>query len=330
MGLPALLKTRGLSHRMGKAPRDPLDAAAALLEAGDATGAAPLLRTLDADPHACLGLGTATDDASVKKAYRSRALRFHPDKNAWDSTALFQALGWAFERLETVETRRAFAAEKAPPARVPTEAADRKAQQRKANAAKRAWQRAVGETLDVCAKNDRRSSEALATQGKARQRRLQSAEAARNRHADQASSRRTSDFAAHRRVLRERALRRGEAAPRQSFFEAKKAAAPPLEKRDPTRVVATFGKGPMGLELEAKTAPDGDEACVVASVAGAAAKLNVRKGDTLVKVNEDDVRGYAFAKCVAFVRKATESGGPRVLAFFRPRVRRAPATSVIV
>lgn len=313
---------------MAKAPRDPLDAAAALLAAGDATGAAPLLRTLDADPHACLGLGTATDDASVKRAYRSRARRFHPDKNAWDSTALFQALGWAFERLETVETRRAFAAEKAaPPARVPTE--DRKARQRKANAAKRAWQRAVGETLDVCAKNDRKTAAALTTQSEARQRRLRSAAAARNRHADQASSRRTSDFAAHRRVLRERALRRGEAAPRQSFFEAKKAAAPPAAKRDPTRVVATFGKGPMGLELEAKTAPDGDEACVVASVAGAAAKLNVRKGDTLVKVNGDDVRGYAFAKCVAFVRTATEAGGPRVLAFFRPRVHRAPAGVIL-
>ena len=66
-------------------------AARALLEAGaDATA---LLKRLDADPYACLGLSKTTDDAAVKKAYKKRALRFHPDKNSWDSTELFQALG---------------------------------------------------------------------------------------------------------------------------------------------------------------------------------------------------------------------------------------------
>ena len=93
-----------------KKKADPLDAAAAKLEAGaDATS---LLKQLDADPYACLGLSpTKADNAAVKKAYKKRALRFHPDKcTSWDSTEVFQALGWAFERLETLEKRRAFAA----------------------------------------------------------------------------------------------------------------------------------------------------------------------------------------------------------------------------
>ena len=91
---------------------DPLDLAAKRLQ--DGADATKLLKQLDADPYACLGLSKTTDDASVKKAYRRRALRFHPDKcTSWDSTELFQALGWAFERLETSEKRRAFAAERA-------------------------------------------------------------------------------------------------------------------------------------------------------------------------------------------------------------------------
>ena len=94
---------------------DALDAAARRLQNNE--DATTLLKQLDADPYACLGLSpTKADDAAVKRAYKKRALRYHPDKNAWDSTELFQALGWAFERLETVERRRAFAAEAAPAA----------------------------------------------------------------------------------------------------------------------------------------------------------------------------------------------------------------------
>ena len=82
----------------------------------------------------------------------------------------------------------------------------------------------------------------------------------------------------------------------------------------------------MGLELAAKTASDGDEACVVASVSGAAQEQGVRKGDTLVSVNGDDLRGHGFDRCVAFVRRAREKG-PCVLAFYRPR-RRASSSGV--
>ena len=307
---------------------DPLDAAAKRLQ--DGADATALLKQLDADPYACLCLSKATaDDAAVKKAYKKRALRYHPDKNKWDSTELFQALGWAFERLETSERRRAFAAERAPSASSsgPTEADDREARQRRAKAAKRAWQKAVGETLAMNTRSDRRSAETLEIKGKARQRRLQSVDEERRRTLDRASQRRTSDFAAHRRVLRERRARRGEAVVegRTSFFE--KPVTRETEESDPTRIACTFEAGPMGLELAAKTAPDGDEACAVASATGAAADLGVRKGDTLVSVNGDDLRGHGFDRCVAFVRRAREKRGSSVLVFYRPR-RRASSSGV--
>ncbi len=307
---------------------DPLDAAAKRLQ--DGADATTLLKQLDADPYACLGLSpTKADDAAVKRAYKRRALRYHPDKNAWDSTELFQALGWAFERLETSEKRRAFAAEAAAPSAsnaAPTEDDDRQAREKRAKASKRAWQKAVGETLEMNNRKDRRSAETLELKGKARQRRLQSVDEERRRKADQASLRRTSDFAAHRRVLRERRARRGEFVEeeRTSFFEKPTVQ---TEKADPTRIACTFGEGPMGLELAAKTASDGDEACVVASVTGAAQEQGVRKGDTLVSVNGDDLRGYGFDRCVSFVKKARERTGPCVLAFYRPR-RRASSSGV--
>ena len=306
---------------------DPLDAAARRLQNNE--DATSLLKQLDEDPYACLGLAKATaDDAAVKKAYKKRALRFHPDKNAWDSTELFQALGWAFERLETADKRRAFAAEAAAPSAsaAPTEDDDRQAREKRAKASKRAWQKAVGETLELNNRKDRRSAETLEIKGKARQRRLQSVDEERRRKADRASQRRTSDFAAHRRVLRERRARRGEFVEeeRTSFFEK------PLvqtEKSDPTRIACTFEAGPMGLELAARTASDGDEACVVASVTGKAQEQGVRKGDTLVSVNGDDLRGHGFDRCVAFVKKAREKRGSSVLVFYRPR-RRAASSGV--
>ena len=45
---------------------DPLDAAAQRLQ--DGADATSLLKQLDADPYACLGLSKTTDDAAVKKA----------------------------------------------------------------------------------------------------------------------------------------------------------------------------------------------------------------------------------------------------------------------
>jgi curved DNA-binding protein CbpA len=308
---------------MSKKP-DLLDAAARRLQ--DGADATTLLKQLDADPYACLGLSKTTDDAAVKKAYKKRALRFHPDKcTTWDSTELFQALGWAFERLETAEKRRAFAAVEAKP--VANDDDERTARERRAKAAKRAWQKAVGETLELNTKSDRRSAETLEIKGRARQRRLQSVDEERRRTLDRASQRRTSDFAAHRRVLRERRARRGEFVEeeRTSFF-VERTVTPEISS-DPTRIACTFEKGPMGLELAAKTASDGDEACVVASVTGAAQEQGVRKGDTLVSVNGDDLRGHGFDRCVAFVKKARERTGPCVLAFYRPR-RRASSSGV--
>ena len=306
--------------------RDPLEAAAQRLQ--DGADATTLLKQLDADPYACLGLSKTADDAAVKKAYKKRALRFHPDKNSWDSTELFQALGWAFERLETSERRRAFAAERAPSASnaAPTEDDERTARERRAKAAKRAWQKAVGETLAMNTKSDRRSAETLEIKGKARQKRLQSVDEERRRTLDRASQRRTSDFAAHRRVLRERRARRGEVVveERTSFFEKPETRA---VETDPTRIACTFEAGPMGLELAAKTASDGDEACVVASATGAAQEQGVRKGDTLISVNGDDLRGHGFDRCVAFVRRAREKRGSSVLVFYRPR-RRAASSGV--
>jgi len=305
---------------------DALDAAARRLQNNE--DATTLLKQLDEDPYACLGLSQAkADDAAVKRAYKKRALRYHPDKNAWDSTELFQALGWAFERLETAEKRRAFAAEAAPSAShaAPTEDDDRQAREKRAKASKRAWQKAVGETLEMNNRKDRRSAETLEIKGKARQKRLQSVDEERRRKADQASLRRTSDFAAHRRVLRERRARRGEFVEeeRTSFFERPTVR---TEDRDPTRIACTFNEGPMGLELAARTASDGDEACVVASVTGAAQEQGVRKGDTLISVNGDDLRGYGFDRCVAFVKKAREQK-KCVLSFHRPR-RRAASSGV--
>ena len=109
---------------------------------------------------------------------------------------------------------------------------------------------------------------------------------------------------------------------RTSFFEKP---VKPVE-RDPTRIACTFEAGPMGLELAAKTASDGDEACVVASVSGAAQEQGVRKGDTLVSVNDDDLRGHGFDRCVAFLRRAREQKRC-VLSFHRPR-RRAASSGV--
>ena len=111
---------------------------------------------------------------------------------------------------------------------------------------------------------------------------------------------------------------------RTSFFEKPETRA---VETDPTRIACTFDQGPMGLELAARTASDGDEACVVASVTGAAQELGVRKGDTLVSVNDDDLRGHGFDRCVAFLKKARERTGPCVLAFYRPR-RRASSSGV--
>ncbi|KAH8098669.1 tRNA-Phe hydroxylase [Aureococcus anophagefferens] len=97
-----------------------VEAAASLLASsgcdGGATDASGLLSALlarcRAEPYACLGLAKPTDDASVKAAYRERALAYHPDKNDYDSTALFQSLGEANDKLKTATARKDWEAER--------------------------------------------------------------------------------------------------------------------------------------------------------------------------------------------------------------------------
>ena len=63
------------------------------------------------------------------------------------------------------------------------------------------------------------------------------------------------------------------------------------------------------------------------AVTGAAADLGVKKGDTLVGVDDDDLRGHGFDRCVAFLKRARERRGSSVLSFHRPR-RRAASSGV--
>ncbi len=61
------------------------------------------------DPYAVLGVEPTATHAELKKAYRKRAMEWHPDRNsAPDAEARFKEVAWAWELLGDEDRRRAF------------------------------------------------------------------------------------------------------------------------------------------------------------------------------------------------------------------------------
>ncbi len=60
------------------------------------------------DPYAILGVSKDAEDDDIKKAYRARALRCHPDRFPGDpdKEAEFRELKEAFDSVSTAENRR--------------------------------------------------------------------------------------------------------------------------------------------------------------------------------------------------------------------------------
>ena len=378
-----------------------VEAAASLLASsgcdGGATDASGLLSALlarcRAEPYACLGLAKPTDDASVKAAYRERALAYHPDKNGYDSTALFQSLGVAFERLRTATSRGDWEAEAREAKRAAREArqAAREAARgglpggdtgapqntKEHHAAAKEWNDMVAKTIDGFVSADAGARRHAENADRAdRHRRASHAAAAKRREAaDLAAAKKNRD--GHRAWLRSQRLAReqslnaaadkyrelsgGRTAPRPpapaptTTATATKHGAGPHPDQDqhhrggarpsprPDDVLpqeacrsrpvvevfeVAFDEGALGLTLEMRLAPDGDEQTVVKACVpdpatggpGAAERLGVQVGDVFVGVNAADARGYTFKKATTMIGSAD---WPRVLKFQRKRKTRA-------
>ncbi|KAH8048340.1 tRNA-Phe hydroxylase [Aureococcus anophagefferens] len=346
-----------------------VEAAASLLASsgcdGGATDASGLLSTLlarcRAEPYACLGLAKPTDDASVKAAYRERALAYHPDKNDYDSTALFQSLGEANDKLKTATARKDWEAERreareakrgdaAAPAKEPSPP--------KPDDEKTQWKAMVASTIDGFVAEDAGRRRAVENADRAeRHRRASNAAATKRRvDADLAAQKKNRD--SHRAWLRGqreareksfslaadkyRALGGGRPPAKASPRDDAKASPRDGAKASPATTPRTRGgrglssssssrplRAPLGLTLERQVAPDGDEQTVVLACVddgggpGAAERLGVRPGDVLVAVNDADTRGYSFKKATAMIGGAP---WPRVLKFQRRR-KRAPTAA---
>ena len=344
-----------------------VEAAASLLAssgcdsgATDASGLlSALLARCRAEPYACLGLAKPTDDASVKAAYRERALAYHPDKNDYDSTALFQSLGEANDKLKTATARRDWEAERREAKRGDAAAPAKEPSPPKPNDEKTQWKAMVASTIDGFVAEDAGRRRAVENADRAeRHRRASNAAATKRRvDADLAAQKKNRD--SHRAWLRGqreareksfsqaadkyRALGGGrppaKASPRDGAKVSPRDGAKPSPRddaADPRRprplvelVVAAFPRAPLGLTLERQVAPDGDEQTVVLACVddgggpGAAERLGVRPGDVLVAVNDADARGYSFKKATAMIGGAP---WPRVLKFQRRR-KRAPTAA---
>ena len=61
--------------------------------------------------YALLGVGRDADSAQIKKAFKKRAIKYHPDKNKEDpeaAKAKFQKIALAYETLSDADKRRAY------------------------------------------------------------------------------------------------------------------------------------------------------------------------------------------------------------------------------
>lgn len=218
-------KRAAASGNVTSAIADLLRCASVSVAGADACDAAPLVASLldrlRKDPYACLGLPRPAEDAAVKAAYRSLSLSFHPDKcGGFDSTALFQAVAIAHERLKTPTARKewdeevreakreakaAAKAREAPGAKVEdierSEAAKKRAEEEK-------WNKMVASKITSFVSADRGKARAVENADRAERNRRASNVAAMKRRADadHAATKKTRD--SHRAWLKSERLKR--------------------------------------------------------------------------------------------------------------------------
>ena len=112
----AALRRADLLFKKGDQASAPREAAYALLcdEGGTFDGGALLKKCLAAvaqNPYGALGLTTDATDAQIKKAFRSLALRYHPDKNPNAAPEKFNEINAAYELLSDPDSKKHYDAE---------------------------------------------------------------------------------------------------------------------------------------------------------------------------------------------------------------------------